>query len=205
MTLWYVNQVPMKQINIETLLENMTYYVQEAKNGAIFVYPTDTIYGLWGIVTPKVVDRIDKIKQRLPGKHYSIIAPNITRIQKYMDVSDDFGAERDALKAHYGPLTLLLTPKKDIENTPNRSLLSPSDLIWVRLIDHPIQQFVSALWQPYITTSANISWLPQIQHLSDLTDDQIAVIDYAIDDGILDGAGSTILVYQSWEIIRLSK
>jgi len=46
-----------------------------------------------------------------------------------MDVSDDFGAERDALKAHYGPLTLLLTPKKDIENTPNRSLLSPSDLI----------------------------------------------------------------------------
>jgi len=92
-------------------------------------------------VTSSVVDRLDQIKQRLPGKHYSIIAPSITRIQKYMHVSDDFAAERDVLKKQYGPITLLLKPKlspldKGVElgkasegGLKNYSLLSSSDLI----------------------------------------------------------------------------
>lgn len=41
-----VNPTAMNTLNIETFMENMTYYVNEAQLGKIFVYPTDTIYGI---------------------------------------------------------------------------------------------------------------------------------------------------------------
>ena len=41
-----VNLLPMKTLNISTLYDNMTYYVKQAQLGKIFVYPTDTIYGI---------------------------------------------------------------------------------------------------------------------------------------------------------------
>lgn len=200
----------------------MTYYVKEAKNGAIFVYPTDTIYGVWGIVTWAVVDKINELKQRLPGKHYSIIAPSFERIMEYFDVHDTIKQEWIDLYEQHWPLTLLLPLKSEkqadappvkgvvsgkadmggLENI-NQTLLSPTDLIWVRYLpDHPIQQFVIELWEPLITTSANISGQPSVTHPDQLHDAQIKLIDYVILDNVLDGTWSTVINYSTWEKIR---
>lgn len=54
----------MEVLKISTLFENMSSYIKKAQNGAVFLYPTDTIYGLGGIVNTSVIKTIDQIKQR---------------------------------------------------------------------------------------------------------------------------------------------
>lgn len=207
----------MQEITISTLLENMTYYVQKAKNGALFVYPTDTIYGVWGIVTWDVVDKINNIKQRLPGKHYSIIAPSFDRISDHFKVWDDFESSWISLYQEHGPLTLLLPIRysecrddsinhhetKDLESF-DPTLLTQSNMVWVRLIllPHPIQQFVIELWEPIITTSVNISGQPSITHPDQLNSDQLELIDFAIIADTLNVKWSTVINYVTWEKIR---
>lgn len=63
-------------IPLSDFLSDQQFFITEAQKEKIFVYPTDTIYGIGGIVTPTVVEKINTIKQRTAGKHYSIIAPN---------------------------------------------------------------------------------------------------------------------------------
>jgi tRNA A37 threonylcarbamoyladenosine synthetase subunit TsaC/SUA5/YrdC len=45
-------------------------------SSTVILYPTDTIYGLGGLVTPEVIEKIKRIKQRDEGKYFSIIAPS---------------------------------------------------------------------------------------------------------------------------------
>ncbi len=180
----------MDTINISTLLENMSYYTKKAQEWAIFMYPTDTIYGLWGITTPEVIKKIDDIKQRKAGKFYSIIAPSFSRIWEHFEVWEYFEQEWSNLSKIHGPLTLLIPSKTSWE------------LIGVRYLDHPFQSFVKALGQPFITTSANISWESSISSPTWLSTKQKSLIDFCIDDGILEGSGSTIIDYVSGEVIR---
>lgn len=196
----------MNTISLSTLSNNMSQYIKEAKNNAVFVYPTDTIYGLWGIVTPQVVQKITAIKQRLPNKHYSIVAPNMEWIRTHFDVSDNFPHQRNTYYQQHGPLTLLISPQQMQSKTYDRKLLTDSDMIGIRLlVDHPFQAFVTELDQPFITTSANISWQASITSLDQLSEQQKGSIDISIDDWVLSGSGSTIIDYTSWKILRHSK
>ena len=58
-------------------LENQEFLLQEANNNKIFVYPTDTIYGIGAISTPENKARINQIKKRPEDKILSVITPNI--------------------------------------------------------------------------------------------------------------------------------
>ncbi len=73
----------METIALSTLYQHTHQLIQHARTGNIFIYPTDTIYGIGGVVTPEVIQALDTAKNRLPGKHYSIIAPSYTRIDTY--------------------------------------------------------------------------------------------------------------------------
>ncbi len=204
----------MKRVALSTFFENSDFYLSEALSGKVFVYPTDTIYGIWWIVSPSVIEKISACKQRPVSKHYSIIAPNTDRVLDHFDVPASFEEEWNLYAMRYWALTLILP--KDLWNTDEEHkaflsekkwdeislLLSPSDHIWVRFVDHPFQDFVTALWQPFITTSVNISWQPSLTDLDELLPQQHEFIDYIIDDWVLDSAGSTIIHYSTWERIR---
>ena len=69
-----------KTIKLQDFLDQQDFYIQEAKSGKIFIYPTDTIYGIGAIYTPENVEKILIIKQRDPKKTFSIIAPDFQRI-----------------------------------------------------------------------------------------------------------------------------
>jgi tRNA A37 threonylcarbamoyladenosine synthetase subunit TsaC/SUA5/YrdC len=66
----------MKKILFSEFMENLDFFVQEAKNGKIFVYPTDTIYGIGGIWNEENIKKIAAIKNRDWNKMFSVIAPN---------------------------------------------------------------------------------------------------------------------------------
>ena len=73
----------------------------------LLCFPTDSLYGLGGIVTPGVVARLETCKARLPGKHYSIIAPDRARIEAHFDIPDSLPQLRENWFTQHGPLTVL--------------------------------------------------------------------------------------------------
>jgi len=73
----------------------------------------------------------------------------------------------------------------------------------VRVINHPIQDFVNELWQPFITTSANISGDANlVTQPSDLTKEQVWLIDYFIYSEIKDTRWSVIIDRETGSVIR---
>ena len=66
----------MKTLTKKEFLQNQNFYLKQIQKGKIFIYPTDTIYGI-GCITSnkKSVAKIRKIKQR-NTKPFSIIIPN---------------------------------------------------------------------------------------------------------------------------------
>lgn len=84
----------MRTIALSDFLADIPFFVDEARKGKIFVYPTDTIYGIGGIVTSTNTTTINIAKQRRAQKHYSIIAPDIQWIKKYFRNTEDIEVQR---------------------------------------------------------------------------------------------------------------
>jgi tRNA threonylcarbamoyl adenosine modification protein (Sua5/YciO/YrdC/YwlC family) len=192
--------------------QHLTTYPQEylsaAEAGALFIYPTDTIYGIWAIVSPETIAKVNTAKQRLSGKHYSIIAPSIDRVATYFEVDDDIEKKwQDYQKRFVGRwLTLLLPARNGGLPTPNGTmpwtLLSHNHIIWVRLLQHPFQDFIEKLGQPFITTSCNISGAETIDTPDTIPSSMKPHVRYIIDDGELDGQPSVVINWSNHQIVR---
>ncbi len=123
---------------------------------AIYLYPTDSLYGLWCIITPENIERINTIKHRQEWKHYSLIAPSFDWIIEHFDVDQTIKTKRQKRYDLYGPLTLLCKRK----DPDFYGYVSSNILIGIRMINHPFQDIITQTGLPFLTTSANISWLP---------------------------------------------
>lgn len=163
-------------ISLETFLADSDFFIAEAKAGKIFVYPTDTVYGIWAIYTDKNRDAIFAIKKRDAKQIFSIIAPNF-----------------DWILANY----ITNKTKQELEEYLNRyhgvTYIFDYTKPGVRIIKHPIQSFTEKLWLPFITTSCNIAGEPIVKNIKDIPVDIAKHVDYIIDGGILWGRPSVLI------------
>ena len=82
-------------------------FVDDIKHGAVFIYPTDTIYGLGCDATnEESVKKIKELKYRDKDKPMSVIAPSVDWIKEHCEVTDEM-----IEKYLPGPYTLLLKKK----------------------------------------------------------------------------------------------
>jgi L-threonylcarbamoyladenylate synthase len=159
--------------------------LKEIKNGKIFIYPTDTIYGIGcNAENIEAVEKIKEIKLRDKDKPLSLIAPNFEWINNNMIVDCD-------LKKYLpGPYTLILK-KKD----PNfLSHVSNTDSIGIRIPDNDFTRELQESNLPFITTSVNLSGEPFITKISDINPDILESVNHIIDYGELNGRPSTIII-----------
>jgi L-threonylcarbamoyladenylate synthase len=163
-------------------------------NGDVFIYPTDTIYGLGCDATnPKAVKKIRDIKERQETP-FSIIAPSIEWIKENCEITKD--AEK-WLKELPGPITLILKLKNKecIAKEVNPGL----DSLGVRIPDHWITSFISMIETPIVTTSVNRTDKPFMVDIEEL-DRQIKMhIPFAIYEGPKQGRPSKIIHLESEE------
>jgi tRNA A37 threonylcarbamoyladenosine synthetase subunit TsaC/SUA5/YrdC len=152
------------------------------------------------LVTPEVIEKIKRIKQRDEGKYFSIIAPSFWWVRDNYNVPNDFEKQWKTYKSQYPWrwLTILLPLQETPTDTIDFSLIWR----WVRFIDHRFQEIVTKLWKPFITTSANLSGQPNITHPDQLLDTQKQLIDYCIDEGTLDRPASVIIDRTTQQLIR---
>lgn len=80
----------------------MDFFIAEAKAGKIFVYPTDTMYGIGALYTPENAEKVYAIKKRDEKKMFSIIAPSFQRIKDNYQTSATIEQLQLYLHAYHG-------------------------------------------------------------------------------------------------------
>jgi L-threonylcarbamoyladenylate synthase len=159
-------------------------HFKQIKDGAVFIYPTDTVYGIGCDATNKnAVERLRQLKNRnvMP---FSVIAPN----KKWIE--DNCEYKQEWLDKLPGPYTLIMRLKNDKCVTPGVTV--GRDTIGVRIPAHWISDVAEMLGKPIVTTSANITGGNVMQKLEDLPA-QLLHVDFIIYEGEKRGAPSELV------------
>jgi L-threonylcarbamoyladenylate synthase len=182
----------------EKFLKNMNekkFIEKLAKS--VFIYPTDTIYGIGcNALDEKAVQRIRDIKLR-ESKPFSVIAPSKQWIHDNCIVNKQI---EEHLKKLPGPYTLVmkLKNKKTVASSVNMNL----NTIGVRIPDHWLSEIITKLNFPIVTTSVNLSGQEHMTSLENLNYDIKKKVDFIVYEGQKNSKPSTVINCTAFEIIR---
>jgi len=176
-------KIIMKTVKMEGVLNNKEIrneIIEEMRTGSVFVYPTDTIYGLGcNALISESVKKIRAIKRT--DRPFSVIAPSTEWILRNLIVES-----KKALKILPGPYTLIFMKKEPFFLRE----VSPLPTLGVRIAGHPITRIVREVGIPFVTTSANLSGKKPITKPSQA---KFRGVNFVIDGGILSGPPSIVI------------
>ncbi len=134
---------------------NLAEIVERLKQGAVIVYPTETVYGLGCDATnQEAVNKIFAIKQRQKNKPVLVVVPSVGMAMEYVEWSNKL--EELAHKYWPGPLTIVVKVKAD--NLLAAGVVAEDKTLAFRVTDYPLAVELSQdLGRPLVSTSANIS------------------------------------------------
>lgn len=163
----------------------MKDYQAQISQGKIFIYPTDTIYGLGCDATnEKAVEKIKQIKERDKDKPLSIIAPSVEWINKNCQVNLK-------LKKYLpGPYTLILKKK----NPEFLNHVCALNTIGVRIPNCDFTKQVQKAGKPFITTSVNLSGQPFAKNMTEIPEEIKNKVEVLVDVGELNGNPSILII-----------
>ena len=175
----------MKHIMLDDILRNRGLregVVSAMKTGSIFIYPTDTVYGIGcNAENPSSVRRIREIKGT--DHPFSVIAPSVEWIEYSLRADS-----KEYLKKLPGPYTLIFLKKGNMLDEASRG-----KSLGVRIPKHGFTKLVEEAGVPFVTTSANISGQPVIRSVKDMPERLLGDVDFVIDGGELGGKASTVV------------
>jgi L-threonylcarbamoyladenylate synthase len=159
--------------------------------GNIFIYPTDTIYGIGcNAQNGELVRKIREIKGR-PRSPFSVIAPSKRWIMENTECREEW------LDVLPGPYTLILKLKNKeciaSDTIGSDTIASDIVTVGVRIPDHWFAKIAEDLNLPIITTSVNGSGEPPMTCIDEIPESIKKHVHFAIDEGTLDNEPSTIV------------
>ena len=158
-------------------------FLKNIKDGAVFIYPTDTVYGIGCDATnEKAVQKLRALKQR-NVRPMSVIAPSKEWILEHCYV------DPKELERLPGPYTLIMRVK---QNTVAPSVPMGKDTLGVRIPAHWFSDVVAAYGKPIVTTSANITGGNVMQRLEDLPT-ELRHVDFIVFEGPGGGKPSQLI------------
>jgi len=174
----------MKTVRLEDVLASKDVrneMIEAMRTGSVFVYPTDTIYGLG--CNALIADSVKKIRKIKKTDHpFSVIAPSTKWILENLDVES-----KKSLDVLPGPYTLIFRKRepfflRDVSSLPT---------LGVRIPGHPMTKLLMDLGIPFVTTSANLSGKPPIRKASEAK--KFKGVDFIIDGGTLANPPSMVI------------
>lgn len=178
----------MEIVTKEEFLLERRKYLKLIEDGAVFIHPTDTIYGIGCDATnEKAVQRIRSMKHR-SEMPFSIIAPSKMWISENCEVSAEGEKWLEKLP---GPYTLVFKLKK--ESSVAAAVNLGSKTLGVRMPRHWIADVIAELGFPVVSTSANITAEPYMTSADDLDESIRQKVDFIIYEGEKQGRPSTIV------------
>lgn len=168
----------MRVLNADEFNQEKEQLTSRIIDGAVFIYPTDTIYGIGcNAQNPSSVKKIRIIKGRASSP-FSVIAPSLEWIYENCAVTKE--AEDWAEKLP-GPYTLIfrLKNKSCIAKEVNPGL----NTLGVRMPNHWIRKIVAEAEVPVVTTSVNKSGSDYMTSLENLDESIKGSTDFIIYEG----------------------
>ena len=169
-------------------------------NGGVIVYPTDTLYGFGcDAKNESAIEKINALKGRKAPM--SVLAPNRKIAAKWMNISQN---DKNIVLKKLGGSTTIIVPVKGGITSP--SITGDKQTLGVRIPDHNFCQKLSKAYpNPITTSSVNRTRQEPLTNPEKILSEFAREIDLIIEDGIIEGSGSTIYNFQDRElnIIRL--
>ena len=152
--------------------------IKKIKDGAVFIHPTDTIYGLGcNALDEEAVKKIRKIKDR-HNTPFSVWVPSQDWIKQNCPPSPTLNKW---LKELPGAYTLIVKLKNKKSIAPN---INPGNqTLGVRMPDHWLHEFIKEFDFPIVTTSANKTGKTFMTTLEDLDPEIKKNVDFIIYEG----------------------
>ncbi|MFP4403779.1 MAG: L-threonylcarbamoyladenylate synthase [Nanoarchaeota archaeon] len=163
--------------------------------GNLFIYPTDTIYGIGCNAKDNIAVKNLRDTKRQNTRPLSIIAPNKKWIYDNCIINPKIETWIDKLP---GPYTLILNLKnnKAIAQEVNLS----NKTIGVRIPNNWFMEIIKKANIPIITTSANITGENFVTNIEQLDENIKINCSFSIDEGEKKGKPSTLIDLTSKEI-----
>ena len=169
-------------------------------NGGVIVYPTDTLYGFGcDAKNESAIEKINALKGRKAPM--SVLAPNRKIAAKWMNISQN---DKNIVLKKLGGSTTIIVPVKGGITSP--SITGDNHSLGVRIPDHKFCKKLSEAYpNPITTTSVNRTRQEPFTNPGKILSEFSREIDLIIEDGLIEGSGSTIYNFQNRElnIIRL--
>ena len=172
---------------------------QALQDGAVMLYPTDTVYAIGCDLNVKsAVERVRLLKQLANDKPLTFLCPSLSNVATYATVSDP--AYRIMKHLIPGPYTFVLPATKLVP----RLVQSPKrKTTGIRVPDHAVcLALLNALGNPIISTSAYLPEDEQGEPLSVRTQNQVSRVELfdrldKLVDAIVDDGSEPCLLYTS--------
>ncbi len=153
-------------------------FLHQIEEGAVFIYPTDTIYGIGcNAMNEEAVQKIRELKDRSKAP-FSVIAPSKSWIFKNCETPNEAD---EWLQEIPGPYTLVFKLKN--KDCVAKTVVQGLDTIGVRQPKHWIMEAFEALDIPIVTTSVNKTGNPFMTSVEDMNPDIKNKVAFIIDDG----------------------
>ncbi|HLC88929.1 MAG TPA: L-threonylcarbamoyladenylate synthase [Candidatus Nanoarchaeia archaeon] len=139
----------MEILTKDELILRYSEIIRKIKDGAVFIHPTDTIYGIGcNALNENSVRKIRELKRRADNP-FSVWAPSLKWIKDNCAVDKK---DQEWLNKLPGPYTLVLKLKNRKAVAKN---VSGADTLGVRMPDHWFAKVVQDIEVPIVTTSVN--------------------------------------------------
>lgn len=178
----------------KTILE----LLEKIKNGAIIIYPTDTVMGIGCDATNSgAVEKIMNIKKRSKNTFLSI-APSLEWIKQNAQFQ-----EKHLKQFHLpGPYSFIVTLKNT--SLVSSKIIGENKSIGLRIPDCKFTEIVKKYEKPIISTSVNISGQPAATSIEDIDQEILSQADIIIRDSKpLKGTASELYDIRNEELKRL--
>ena len=188
---------------MNTFEQEVEFCVKLLQEGKVFIYPTDTIWGIGCDATnAKAIEKIFKIKNRPAGKGLIILVDSIERLKDY--VINPSPIAGDLIKNSYNPLSIIYKESKGLARN-----LSADGSVCIRVTTNEFcKEVIKRLGHPITSTSANLSGEPSPANYIDISEEMKNAADYVVSlyhDLIVKPKASTIIRINednTFEVVR---
>ena len=178
----------MRILNFEELNLEKQSIVDSIIGGAVFIHPTDTIYGIGcNAQNSNAVRKIRQLKGRATNP-FSVIVPSLEWVNENCIVTKEAGEWLSKLP---GPYTLILKLKNS--NCVAKEVNPGLKTLGIRIPNHWISKLAAEAESPIVTTSVNRTNEDYMTSLEDLDPAIKPGIDFVLYEGKKEGKPSKII------------
>ncbi len=175
---------------MEISLENIS---ERLRKGEIIIYPTDTVYGVGGVLKEDTLKRIYKVKTRSFSSPLIALISSLDKINEIAIINDENREKVEKLMNKFWPggLTIILRKKDKVPAI----MVSNGDTVGVRMPDlKQALEIIDSAGGILATTSANISGEATPSSFDELSPIIMERVDIIVDGGKCPiGTASTII------------